>query len=235
MPRPLRAAQAPNRETADSSTASRILDGAISLFAARGFDEVTVRDIAEEAGANPAAISYYFGAKEQLIQQSIRRVIAPLNLLRLSTLAGVRKKATGGQVGLEDVIRAMVEPTVRACISGSGSERHYARILVLSFALRQPYVDEVMNEQTDEVAQRFVEVLAEAMPGSNAADLYWGYDFMIGSMLHILLDSSRNHRLRRVSGGLCDTSDADELIKHLVTFIVGGFRLRHESSMQNFG
>lgn len=222
MSRSIRATHAPDREIADSSTASRILDSAISLFAARGFDEVTVRDIAEDAGANPAAISYYFGAKERLIQQSIRSVIAPLNVLRLSTLAAVRKKAKGDHIALEDVVRAMVEPTVRACISGSGSERHYARVLVLSFALRQPFVDDVLNEQTDEVAQRFVEALRDAMTESQPADLYWGYDFMIGSMIHILLDSSRNHRLRRVSGGLCDTSNPDQTIDKLVAFVVGG-------------
>jgi AcrR family transcriptional regulator len=224
MSRLTAAAYERNREPVDSGTAGRILDSAISLFAARGFDEVTVRDIAEHAGANPAAISYYFGAKEQLIQQAIRSVIAPLNVLRLSTLADVRKDAPGDRVALEDVVRAMVEPTVRACIGGTGSERHYARVLALSLALRQPYVNEVMNEQTDEVVQRFVEALGEALPGGERARLYWGYDFMIGAMLHILLDSSRNHRLHRVSGGLCDTSNPNDLIEQLVTFIVGGLR-----------
>jgi AcrR family transcriptional regulator len=210
------------REPPDSKTAARILDSAITLFAARGFDEVTVRDIAEDAGANPAAISYYFGAKEQLIQHAIRSVIAPLNERRLAALAAVR--AAGGTLTLDDVVRAMVEPTVRACISGTGSERHYARVLVLSFALRQPFVDEVMNQETDQVAERFVEALGEALPGSDRATLFWRFDFMIGALLHILLDSSRNHRLRRISGGLCDTSNAKDLIAQLVAFIVAGLR-----------
>jgi AcrR family transcriptional regulator len=210
------------REPPDSKTAARILDSAITLFAARGFDEVTVRDIAEDAGANPAAISYYFGAKEQLIQHAIRSVIAPLNERRLAALAAVR--AAGGALALDDVVRAVVEPTVRACISGTGSERHYARVLVLSFALRQPFVDEVMNQETDQVAERFVEALGEALPGSDRATLFWRFDFMIGALLHILLDSSRNHRLRRISGGLCDTSNAEDLIAQLVAFIVAGLR-----------
>jgi AcrR family transcriptional regulator len=210
------------REPPDSKTAARILDSAITLFAARGFDEVTVRDIAEDAGANPAAISYYFGAKEQLIQHAIRSVIAPLNERRLAALAAVR--AAGGTLTLDDVVRAMVEPTVRACISGTGSERHYARVLVLSFALRQPFIDEVMNQETDQVAERFVEALGEALPGSDRTTLFWRFDFMIGALLHILLDSSRNHRLRRISGGLCDTSNEEDLIAQLVAFIVAGLR-----------
>ncbi len=225
MNRPSAAARERVREPSDSGTATRILDSAITLFAARGFDEVTVRDIADDAGANPAAISYYFGAKEQLIQQAIRSVIAPLNKRRLAALAAVRDGAADGSPALDDVVRAMVEPTVRACISGAGSERHYARVLVLSFALRQPFIDEVMNQETDQVAERFVEALGAALPGNNdRATLFWRYDFMIGALLHILLDSSRNHRLRRVSGGLCDTSNPEDLIAQLVAFIVAGLR-----------
>lgn len=215
-------------QPSDSGTAARILESAITLFAARGFDEVTVRDIAEDAGANPAAISYYFGAKEQLIQHAIRSVIAPLNERRLAALAAVR--AMNGPIALEDVVRAMVEPTVRACTSGAGSERHYARVLVLSFALRQPFIDEVMNQETDQVAERFVEALGEALPGNDRATLFWRYDFMIGALLHILLDASRNHRLRRLSGGLCDTSNPEDLVAQLVAFIVAGLKAQAHAS-----
>lgn len=209
-----------SRERAESNTQRRILDSAITLFAQSGFSEVTVRDIADHAGANVAAISYYFGAKEQLIKEAIRTVIAPLIEQRFAALAAVRSGAR--RVRLEDVIRAMVEPTVRACMAGQGPERHYARVLVLSFALRQRFVDEVMAEQTDKVALRFVEALAEALPGTDRGTLFWRYDFMIGALLHILLDPSRDHRLRRVSGNLAETGDERAMIEHLVAFIAAG-------------
>ena len=48
-------------------------------------------------------------------------------------------------------MRALVEPTVNACMRGAGPERHYARILLHTFALRQPFVDEAMAEQNDRV------------------------------------------------------------------------------------
>jgi AcrR family transcriptional regulator len=46
----------------------QILDKAESLFATKGFDGTTVRDIAESAGINLAMISYYFGSKEKLLE-----------------------------------------------------------------------------------------------------------------------------------------------------------------------
>ena len=45
-----------------------IIMTAEKLFASKGYDGTSVRDIAEEAGVNIAMISYYFGSKEKLMQ-----------------------------------------------------------------------------------------------------------------------------------------------------------------------
>ena len=44
----------------------------------------------------------------------------------------------------------------------NGVQRHYARMLILAFALRQPFVEEVVSEQTQRVASQFVDALADA-------------------------------------------------------------------------
>lgn len=46
----------------------QIIETAEKLFAAKGYDATSVRDIAEEAKINVAMISYYFGSKEKLMQ-----------------------------------------------------------------------------------------------------------------------------------------------------------------------
>jgi AcrR family transcriptional regulator len=46
----------------------QILETAEKLFATRGFDGTSVRDIADEAGVNAAMISYYFRSKEKLME-----------------------------------------------------------------------------------------------------------------------------------------------------------------------
>jgi AcrR family transcriptional regulator len=47
---------------------SQILIAAEELFAEKGFDGTSVRDIAHLAGVNLAMISYYFGSKEKLFE-----------------------------------------------------------------------------------------------------------------------------------------------------------------------
>ncbi len=44
-----------------------ILNAAEELIAKKGFDGVSVREIAKKAGVNVAMISYYFGSKEKMM------------------------------------------------------------------------------------------------------------------------------------------------------------------------
>lgn len=46
----------------------QIIETAEQLFAKKGYEATTVRDIAEEGGINIAMISYYFGSKEKLLE-----------------------------------------------------------------------------------------------------------------------------------------------------------------------
>lgn len=53
----------------------RILDEAMRLFAERGFDSVTVRDIASEAEVSVGLINHHFGSKEGLREAVDRKFI----------------------------------------------------------------------------------------------------------------------------------------------------------------
>lgn len=54
------------------TTREKILQKAGELFAARGYDGVSVRDIAGAARVNVSAVSYHFGGKEELFREVIR-------------------------------------------------------------------------------------------------------------------------------------------------------------------
>lgn len=49
----------------------QILQVAEVLFAEKGFDGTSIRDIAKEAKINIAMVSYYFGSKEQLLESLV--------------------------------------------------------------------------------------------------------------------------------------------------------------------
>jgi AcrR family transcriptional regulator len=55
-------------------TRSLILETALEMFGERGYEETTMRAIAEKAGVAPGAAYYYFRSKEHLIQAYYERM-----------------------------------------------------------------------------------------------------------------------------------------------------------------
>jgi TetR/AcrR family transcriptional regulator, regulator of cefoperazone and chloramphenicol sensitivity len=59
----------------DQETRQRLLDAAAHLFAEHGFNHVTIRDICTAAGANVAAVNYYFRDKWGLYKEVLQGII----------------------------------------------------------------------------------------------------------------------------------------------------------------
>lgn len=60
---------------AASPTRQALLEAAERLFSTRGYSDVGIREIAEIAGANVAAISYHFGSKRELYIETVRNAM----------------------------------------------------------------------------------------------------------------------------------------------------------------
>jgi AcrR family transcriptional regulator len=75
-----------------NETRQHIINAAEELFAEKGFDSTSVRELASKARVNVAMISYYFGSKEKLFETLIedrtsflRQKIHALNLEEISS------------------------------------------------------------------------------------------------------------------------------------------------------
>ena len=65
-------------------TKTRILDTAERLFAQKGFDAVSLRNIIASAKVNLAAVHYHFGSKQALVHAVIGRRLRPINGERIT-------------------------------------------------------------------------------------------------------------------------------------------------------
>lgn len=65
-PRPPRPSPLPPPPADGAQARARLLHAALRLFAENGFAKTSIREIAQAAAVNPAAISYYFGDKNGL-------------------------------------------------------------------------------------------------------------------------------------------------------------------------
>jgi AcrR family transcriptional regulator len=91
-------------------TRERVLEAAGELFAEKGFRDTTIREIKDRAGANIAAVNYYFRDKESLHREVLRRAF---------------------QFSCENVL----EPTVSAAAPAADRLRFYIRASLESMLL----------------------------------------------------------------------------------------------------
>ncbi len=59
----------------DENSKARILEAATALFARKGFDGTSIREICKTAGVNLCMISYYWGGKQELYQGIIEDLL----------------------------------------------------------------------------------------------------------------------------------------------------------------
>jgi AcrR family transcriptional regulator len=90
-----------------AATRAEILEAAGIVFAEKGFDRATGREIAERAGTNSAAVNYYFGGIEGLYGEVL--VEAHQRIVSYDALAALAH----GEGSAEDKLRALVGFLVR--------------------------------------------------------------------------------------------------------------------------
>jgi AcrR family transcriptional regulator len=208
----------------ESATKAQILDAAIRLFGDRSFDAVSVRDITSKAKANLGAVNYHFVSKLNLIREVLKTLASPINEARLTSLNAYETSLNGGRPDLETLIRILVEPFVRSAKDRGGRGIYYPRLMMLARTLPGDLIGSYLSEQHDAMARQFVKAIGRALPNLDEEEIFWRYDFAIGSTLNIVGDAYRSHRLRRLSGGQCDTDDADRIVDELVAFVSAGMR-----------
>ena len=87
--------------------ANKILDTATSLFAELGFENVTIKQLAQAANSNPAAISYYFGGKVNLYREVLKYQFSPALQALQKVAADCRLTATEQLLAYVEVVSAV--------------------------------------------------------------------------------------------------------------------------------
>lgn len=134
-------------------TRERILAAAEKLFAERGIDGVSVREILASAKVNVALAHRYFGGRDGLIDEVLRRAVGPLNERRLLLLEAA--EARGDQVTLEDVLRALFAPSIRWLFERPERARLLAQLQTAS----DPKLRALHRQYFDAPLQKFAEAM----------------------------------------------------------------------------
>ncbi|MCQ4129184.1 TetR family transcriptional regulator [Rhodococcus erythropolis] len=128
MPRPPRKTEQPTRKA--------LIEAAEQLFARRGFDKVSVAEIAEKASAYPNQVTHHFGGKEALFVES-----ACQSMLRTAKDA---ERVSRHSESIDQHARMLI-----ARLLGPGAESVMFFAEAMLMARRKPELSEVIRETLD--------------------------------------------------------------------------------------
>ncbi len=139
----------PKRKRDAAATREAILEAATRRFASEGYDRAGAREIAADAGVTAALVNRYFGSKEALFAEVIKRALDIEQLTR------------GGRAGL-------AEHLARVVVYGEGDapDGLLTPLLLLLHSAAEPRAVELFRRDLDRTQLR---VLAERIGGDEAA------------------------------------------------------------------
>lgn len=207
-----------------ADTKRRVISAATHLFAEKGMDNVSLRELTTEAGVNLAAVNYHFGGKEALCEAVLDSLSGSVNERRLRRLRGVLDAAElNSQLPtLEDILDTFTEPYLGPDQGGEGAL--LAQLVLKHRVAPTEMTTRVIRKHFDPVAREYVLAFAKACPEVDPGAFYWRYMFMAGTVILTSTDRSRTNRISTISNGQYDASDPGALHRSLMQFLVAAIK-----------
>ena len=209
------------RERKKEQTRQRIADVALRLFAERGFDAVTVNEVAEAAEVAKATLFSYFPAKESLVLHGIAG----------DDLAGIVARRPPGQTFLE-ALRAHYRALASAQIPEAELEALVTRVRVIwdSPAL-QGAANDLLYQERQGLAQVLAGEYGETAAGLMAAQVAASLLTLQASYFQRLLDGASSRDANRVLAQ--DIELAFDLLKHGLSHLEGKGHARTRNQLRH--
>lgn len=205
----------------ESGAKLRLVEAAEELFAERGFEAVSVRDITKRAGMNIASINYHFGSRDGLVAGVMIRYITPINDERLARIEALERRWSGKSVPLEEILDAFVRPLATQVRKSELSERLFLKLVGRMFGEQAAAMPPGVEEQFKQVVARFVKALSKALPELAVDEILWRMHFVVGAMVHSM---AQDEVLQRISQGASGYPTIEATLSRFTRFAVAGLR-----------
>jgi len=203
----------------------RILDQAEILFAEKGFQGVSVREITRAARCNLAAVNYYFGGKEKLyIEVFRRRWIPRAQRVRSYFEHSLNRERNPTP---SSIVRKLAEAFLEGPLSDDERVRHYQ---LISRELTRP--SEAFELIVEQVMRPFlVNLAARLRDGMNRSVEPLGLALGLLSVFsQVMYFNFARTVVSRVTGRDYDPEFRMELLEHITQFAIKGLNLYPEES-----
>lgn len=201
-------------------TRNRLLKTTESIFASRGFNGLTLREVAQRSQTNLASAHYHFGSKEAMVLEMLHSRVRPINQRRMQYLGGARERSAGKPLSTRDIMRALILPIGEEIAKSTHTRQTLGQLVARTFTEPAKFIQTMHRKFFGELCEIFMDELRKAHPKVEEEDLYWNLHLAISSMLGAL---AQHRRLKDFSKGRCDEEDTHDMIERLITFATHGF------------
>ncbi|MFT5608728.1 MAG: AcrR family transcriptional regulator [Parvicella sp.] len=197
----------------------KILDAAEELFSVHGYDGVTMRKIAGNAGVDVALANYHFGRKIDVFNAVFQRRAELLNNSRRDALRKCQQAAGNKSPSVEQIIEAYLRPLETAQESLDHGWKNY--LALIAYVNNSPvWGERMMSYLFDDLAHEYIDALKYALPNAKDADIYWCYQNMSGALT---LTFAQTGRIDKLSNGKCHSNDFESAYDNMIPFMAAGF------------
>lgn len=204
----------------DQVTRERILDEAESLFAQRGYRDVTVREITAAARCNQASVNYHFGSKENLYVEVFRaRWIPRAGRLREHFEETLASEETPS---VASIVHALASAFLEGPLTEEEIHRHHQ---LIARELARP--TEAFKVVARDVHRPFFEDLGKLLRGTlkGKIDDERLYLCMMSILAMVLHFNVARRMVTHMTGNAYDAKFRSRLVKHITDFSLHGLGL----------
>ncbi len=200
------------------TTKNKILDSAENLFAVKGFNGTSLREITSQAEVNLAAVNYHFGSKKELIKAVMSRYmneLSPRLEVALQKICEDEKKPT-----LIEVFSAFIEPLLWLNEFRNNGTSTFLQLLGRGYTDSQGFLRWFLTTQYPNVISNFVKAIQKAYPELTTEDIFWRLHFTMGTIVFTM--SSSDALIDIAQNDFDKTIDISGVIERVIPYIAAG-------------
>jgi TetR/AcrR family transcriptional regulator, regulator of cefoperazone and chloramphenicol sensitivity len=198
------------------STRETLLNVAETLFGEKGFAAVGIREIADNAGANIAAIKYHFGSKNELYQETVRRAMSRGDA---QTVWDVLNDVPGDRTEAATVLVRFIHQMLSLHLT-SESPSACCRLMMREAAEPSEAIDSVVRDYILPRHQTLVRVIAAISGEHDPASLSMAATSVLSQVLHYRIFKPFIERMRQ--GDVSDAAQIRAIGGHIARFSLRG-------------
>ncbi|KAB0266395.1 TetR/AcrR family transcriptional regulator [Microvirga brassicacearum] len=198
-----------------ANTRAQILQAAGEVFAEKGLDRTTGKEIADRAGTNSAAVNYYFGGVaglyEEVLVEAHRRFVSYEALTTIATREGTA----------EEKLRSFIELVVTT-LTGPASSSWAFRVLSREILSPSPFIEALRMRELQPKKLLISAIVGEIMdlPADHPAVASGCFSVVMPCAMLLVADRHLLTQLFPILGG--GPGNTESLVDHLVRFSLAG-------------